>query len=147
MKRDDQILPLRLLQEERRNRMTASAKDRDRALAQAKPNDPFPQDVDMDMDDEAGLDDMGSSGGQGASGTKVVVIHPGSQNLRIGLASDALPKTVPMVIARKWRCSESEEYGEPRPKRLKLEDGSTPEPEKMFGQEVGLEMFLRMTVD
>ena len=138
LKRDDQILPLRLLQEERRNRMTANAKDRDRALAQAKPNDLPPPDVDMDMDDEAGLDEMGSSGGQDASGTKVVVIHPGSQNLRIGLASDALPKTVPMVIARKWRCNEAEESGrEPRPKRLKLEDGSTPEPEKMFGQEVG----------
>jgi actin-related protein 8 len=56
-------------------------------------------------------------------GAKIVIIHPGSQNLRIGLASDALPKTVPMCIARKWKESESEENGgEPAPKRLKLSD-------------------------
>jgi actin-related protein 8 len=118
--------------------MTASAKDRDRALAQARPTDLPPQDVEMDIDDDAGLDDMGSgSGDQDASGAKVIVIHPGSQNLRIGLASDPLPKTVPMVIARKWKHNEWEQDGgEPKPKRIKLDDGSTPEPEKMFGQEV-----------
>ena len=143
MKRDDQILPLRLLQEERRNRMAASAKDRDRALAQSKPNDLPPADVEMDIDEDAGIDDLGAvSNGLDASGTKVIVIHPGSQNLRIGLASDALPKTVPMVIARKWMCNESEEdYGEPRPKRIKLDDGSAPEPEVMFGQEVSFYSF------
>lgn len=118
--------------------MTASAKDRDRALAQAKPNDLPPPDIEMDIDDDAGLDEMGvGSGDQDASDTKIIVIHPGSQNLRVGLASDPLPKSVPMVIARKWEYSESEEDGtEPKPKRIRLEDGSTPEPEKMFGQEV-----------
>ncbi|KAK6353224.1 actin-like protein arp8 [Orbilia brochopaga] len=55
-------------------------------------------------------------------GSKVIVIHPGSRNLRIGRASDALPKTIPNVIARQHPSSESEEDGEPRPKRLKLED-------------------------
>ena len=117
--------------------MTANAKDRDRALAQARPNE-LPPDVDMDIDDEAGLDELGgTSGDQDASGSKVIVIHPGSQNLRIGLASDALPKTVPMVVARKWKCSESEEHGaEPLPKRQKLENGAYPEPESLFGQDV-----------
>ncbi|MCJ1386885.1 actin-like protein arp8 [Xylographa soralifera] len=137
LKRDDQILPLRLLQEERRNRLTASAKDRDRALARAKSNEP--PDVEMDMDEDAGIDELGGgSGDQDASGMKVVVIHPGSQNLRVGLASDPLPKTVPMVIARRWKCNESEESGgEPKPKRIRLDNGSTPEPEKMFGPEFG----------
>ena len=136
LKRDDQILPLRLLQEERRNRMTSNAKDRDRALAQSKVNDlPVPE-VDMDLDDDVGMDELGNVPGQDASGNKVIVIHPGSQNLRIGLASDALPKTVPMVIARKWKSSESEEDSEPLPKRMKLDDGSLPEPEMLFGQEV-----------
>ena len=97
-------------------------------------------DVDMtlDVDDEGGLDEMaGGSADQDASGTKVIVIHPGSQNLRIGLASDALPKTVPMVVARRWKCNESEEAGgESSPKRIKLDDGSYAEPEKMFGPEV-----------
>ena len=122
--------------------MTANAKDRDRALAQTRPNE-LPPDVDMDMDDEAGLDDLGGGpGDQDTSGSKVIVIHPGSQNLRIGLASDALPKTVPMVIARKWKFSESEESGaEPLPKRIKLDNGSYPEPEKLFGQDVWLHLF------
>jgi actin-related protein 8 len=73
-----------------------------------------------------------------ALGSKVIVIHVGSQNLRIGLASDALPKTVPMVIAKRSKRSESEEEGtEPKPKRLKMDDESPVEPEKMFGPEVG----------
>ena len=118
--------------------MTTSAKDRDRALAHSKPNEPPPPDVDMDIDDDVGMDDLGGTfGGLDASGNKVIVIHPGSQNLRIGLASDALPKTIPMVIARKWRFSESEEEDkEPKPRRTTFEDGSTPDPEQMFGQEV-----------
>lgn len=120
--------------------MTTTAKDRDRALAlaQAKSED-FPSaDPDIYIDDEVGMEDPnGLLTGQDALGSKVIVIHPGSQNLRIGLASDALPKTVPMVIARKWRLSESEDgRGEPRPKRLKLDDSGDPEPEKMFGDDV-----------
>ncbi|MCJ1350856.1 MAG: actin-like protein arp8 [Icmadophila ericetorum] len=135
LKRDDQILPLRLLQEERRNRMTSNAKDRDRALAESRASDiPVPA-VDMDLEDDVGMDELSSVPGQDASGNKVIVIHPGSQNLRIGLASDALPKTVPMVIARRWRSSESEEDPEPRPKRMKFDDDSLPEPEILFGQE------------
>lgn len=138
LKRDDQILPLRLQQDERRYRMTTTAKDRDRALAQVKPEE-FPGEQYMDIDDDVGIDESGSMlSGQDPLGSKVIVIHLGSQNLRIGLASDALPKTIPMVIAKKWDVSESEEGdGEPKPKRLKLEDGSELEPEEMFGDEVG----------
>ncbi len=84
----------------------------------------------MGDDNEATL-----PGGE-APESKVIVIHPGSQNLRIGLANDALPKTVPMVIARRSVRSESEEDGgEPIPKRRKLENGTQLEPEKMFGEE------------
>ena len=118
--------------------MATNAKDRDRALAQARPNElPLP-DGDMDIDDDVAVDDAGGTlTGQDALGSKVIVIHPGSQNLRIGLASDALPKTVPMVIARKWGSNESEENGgEPKPKRLKREHGPVVEPEKLFGEEV-----------
>jgi len=138
LKRDDQILVFRLQNEERRNRMATNAKDRDRALAQARPNElPLP-DGDMDIDDDVAAEDSGGAlTGQDASGSKVIVIHPGSQNLRIGLASDALPKTVPMVIARKWRENESEEDGgEPRPKRVKREHDAVLEPERLFGEEV-----------
>ena len=82
LKRDDQILPLRLLQEERRNQMMAKARDKDRNLNQD--NEHQASGVDIDMDDEAG-DDAGDIFSEGdAIGSKVVIIHPGSQNLRIG---------------------------------------------------------------
>ncbi len=148
LKRDDQILPLRLLQEDRRTRMIAKAKDRDRELAGVNINDPAPSGVDIDIDDDAGLEDGGELlTGQDALGSKVMVIHPGSQNLRIGLASDALPKTVPMAIARQWKTSESEEYeGEPSPKRRKLDGVTQMEPEKMFGEDFSTQ-YARMCAD
>ncbi len=118
--------------------MTTNAKDRDRALAQAGPGDVPGGDVEPDIEDDVGVEETGGLlTGYDALGSKVIVIHLGSQNLRIGLASDALPKTVPMVIARKWEYSESEaEGGEPKPKRRKLDDGSDMEPERLFGDEV-----------
>lgn len=126
--------------------MTTNAKDRDRALAQFKPGELLVPDIEMDLDDDVGLDEGSGLVGQDALGSKIIVIHPGSQNLRIGLASDALPKTVPMVIARRSTTTESEEDGgEPRPKRLKLDNDSLMEPEKMFGDEVGTPVSARQT--
>ena len=134
LKRDDQILPLRLLQEERRNRMMAKARDKDRNLNQE--TEPQASGADLDLDDDVGDDAEAPLPGGDALGSKVIVIHPGSQNLRIGLANDALPKTVPMVIARRSDESEYEEDGgEPNPKRRKLENGIHMEPEKMFGED------------
>ena len=127
LKRDEQILAYRLQQEEARNRMVKQARDKDRALAQGRPIGP---DGDVEMDD-----DQDEVEDEATTGSKTIVIHIGSQNLRIGLASDALPKTVPMVIARRAQQSESEEDSEePRPKRVKVDDGR-PEPEKQFGEE------------
>ncbi|KAK6332218.1 actin-like protein arp8, variant 2 [Orbilia javanica] len=57
-------------------------------------------------------------------GSRVIIIHPGSRNLRIGRASDALPKTIPNVIARQNPESEWEEDPHPRPKRLRMEEDS-----------------------
>jgi actin-related protein 8 len=125
MKRDDQILPLRLQNEANRDRMIRNAKDRDRALARTGTTDvPIPTNGEGDLEDEDGSasDDFDSS--------KIIVIHPGSQNLRIGLASDALPKTIPMAVAQKWSETESEEY-EARPKRQKLDAT----PDQQFGEE------------
>ncbi|EXJ69087.1 uncharacterized protein A1O5_08022 [Cladophialophora psammophila CBS 110553] len=129
LKRDEQILAFRSQQEEARNKMVKQAKDRDRALAQGKTVGP---DGDIEMEDgEEEAEDEASSG------AKTIVIHIGSQNLRVGLANDALPKTVPMVIARRSAKSESEEGdGEPAPKRAKLDNGlPPPEPEKRFGED------------
>jgi actin-related protein 8 len=53
-------------------------------------------------------------------GSKIIVIHPGSQNLRLGFASDALPKSIPNVIAKKSDKAEFE-IQERWPKRMKLD--------------------------
>lgn len=37
--------------------------------------------------------------------TNVVVVHPGSRSLKIGLASDAFPKEIPHVVARKLKLN------------------------------------------
>lgn len=115
--------------------MTKSAKDRDRALAMSKSNDLGISEADADADGDTNMDEAEETPTE-TVGSKVIVIHVGSQNLRIGLSSDALPKTIPMVIARKAATSESEDHEEPYPKRLKLDDGTEMEPEKMFGPEV-----------
>ncbi|KAF2086735.1 actin-like ATPase domain-containing protein [Saccharata proteae CBS 121410] len=125
LKRDDQFLAYRTQNEEATSRMVREARDKDRALAQG-----------VDVADEATAEENGAAiATQEAFGSKVVVIHMGSQNLRIGLASDALPKTVPMVIARKWPQNESEEDGQPRPKRLKVDNEVPEQCEKWFGDE------------
>lgn len=115
--------------------MTKSAKDRDRALAMAKPNEAAEAEAEAEADGDATMEDAEETPAE-AVGSKVIVIHIGSQNLRIGLASDALPKTVPMVIARKSATNESEDHEEPKPKRQKRDDGSLEEPESLFGPEV-----------
>jgi actin-related protein 8 len=125
MKRDGQILSLRLRDDDNRERMIKNAKDKDRALARTGNTDvPLPSTAEGDLED----DDTGASDGVDAS--KIIAIHPGSQNLRIGFASDALPKSIPMTIACKWPITESEEY-ETRPKRQKLNTT----PDQQFGEE------------
>lgn len=115
--------------------MTKEARDRDRALAL---NGRTGADGEMYAEDEIlPEENVAAAGGQEVWGSKIVVVHPGSQNLRIGLASDALPRTVPMVIARKWNQTESEDESEgPLPKRAKTSDDEDIEPEKLFGDEV-----------
>ena len=122
--------------------MATNLKNKDRALALG-PNDVPAGDIGLDIDDDIGVDDVGGATGQDPLGSKVIVIHPGSQNLRIGLASDALPKSIPMVIARRSNMSEFEEYGgEPKPKRQRTDDGSLLEPEKMFGDDVSNNIYI-----
>ncbi|KAJ8114523.1 hypothetical protein ONZ43_g4885 [Nemania bipapillata] len=104
MKRDDQVLALRLQTEAARDRLVQSAKDRDRALAQnGLAEVPLP--VANIQPEEAAVPSS-----DGTDPSKVIVIHPGSQNLRIGFASDALPKTIPMTVATKFPQTESEMY-------------------------------------
>lgn len=132
LKRDDQVLAIRLQQEERLNARKKAAVDVDRARAQAAQEGlPFTE-PDPDLDDDVAMDDVGSDN----YGSKTIVIHIGSQNLRIGLATDVLPKTVPMVIAKKAARSEAED-SEPVPKRLKLDEDALPN--EKFGEEFSRE--------
>lgn len=113
--------------------MAKTAKDKDRALAMAKAE---ATEAEGEADGDATMEDADETPAE-AAGSKVIVIHIGSQNLRIGLSSDALPKTLPMVIARKSTTNESEDRAEPKPKRAKREDGEEEDPENKFGPEVG----------
>ncbi|KAJ9137244.1 Actin-related protein 8 [Pleurostoma richardsiae] len=102
MKRDDQILALRLQGEANRDRLVQSAKDRDRALAfNQKGEVPLPI---ADLEPE----DASTPTTDALDPSHIIVIHPGSQNLRIGFASDALPKSIPMTLATRFPQTESE---------------------------------------
>lgn len=139
LKRDDQYLAFRLANEEARIKMTKSAKDRDRARAMDKSNEEVDAEAEAEADADANEDDEEEEEEEAtteAAGSKVIVIHVGSQNLRIGLSSDALPKTMPMVIARKSSTNESDDREEPKPKRFKRDDGTEEDPERVFGPEV-----------
>ncbi|TGO62792.1 hypothetical protein BCON_0017g00330 [Botryotinia convoluta] len=120
-KRDDQLLASRLQNEANQEKLIRDAKNKDRALARTGTAD-VPLPMDEDEEDTDATDELAAS--------KIIVIHPGSQNLRIGLANDALPKTVIMAIAERFPVTESQEY-EPRPKRQNFE---LP-PEQQFGEE------------
>lgn len=133
LKREEQFLAFRAPAEEATARMVQAARDKDRALAFGAPTEGAPE-----QGEEGAVDDTAIPSSH-ADPSKLVIIHPGSQNLRIGFGTDALPKSVPMVIARRWKENESEEGdGEPCPKRLKV-DGAVPAaayPEKWFGEDV-----------
>jgi actin-related protein 8 len=122
MKRDDQVLALRLQEDETRDRLVRSAKNRDRALNGHDGELPLPV---PDLQEEES-----TSGSDPSDPTRVIVIHPGSQNLRIGLASDALPKTIPAVLATRSRQTESEIL-EASP----LRENMTGNPDQIFSEE------------
>ena len=104
MKRDDQILALRLQNEANRDKLVQNARDRDRALSK-----PANGEIPLPVPDLA--DDDGTATPSAAvDPSRIIVIHPGSQNLRIGFASDALPKTIPTALATKFPQTESEMY-------------------------------------
>ncbi|EGP89779.1 actin-related protein, ARP8 class [Zymoseptoria tritici IPO323] len=131
LKRDDQVLALRLQQEERLDRRKKAAVDLDRARAQNGQEGPFP-DADPDLDEDDSMEDVDGEN----YGSKTIIIHVGSQNLRLGFATDALPKTVPMVIARRADHTEAED-SEPVPKRIKLDEDAPSE--TWFGEDFAKE--------
>lgn len=67
---------------------------------------------DDDDDDEDDDDNEAEEGvqGKGSMGHDTIVIHPGSEFMRIGRATDGLPHSVPMVIAIKNKQKDNSEY-------------------------------------
>ncbi|TGZ77044.1 chromatin remodeling complex subunit [Ascodesmis nigricans] len=129
LKRDDQIMVLReqgeealrqqAIQLEKQKRVDQMSLDPAAILSRDA-------DVDGDGEKEDGDEDENEEEAVERRGAKVIVIHPGSQNLRLGFASDVVPKSMPFVIARR---GETPEYltEEQSPKRVKLDDdGDTP---------------------
>lgn len=107
--------------------MARVARDRDRALQQDASTTHY---GDGEGDDTMAADE-GMIDGIDTFGSKVVVIQPGSQNLRIGLASDALPKTVPMCVARRLPAGVRNEEipvagSEPKAKRRRVGEVTEP---------------------
>lgn len=102
MKRDDQVLALRLQNDANRDRLVQNARDRDRYLSK-----PANGELPLPVPDLA-EDDGAATPSAGIDPSRIIVIHPGSQNLRIGFASDALPKTIPTTLATKFPQTESE---------------------------------------
>ncbi|KAK0389178.1 hypothetical protein NLU13_2753 [Sarocladium strictum] len=124
MKRDDQVLALRLQNDANRDRLVQSARERDRYLSKPA-NGELPVLV-----PELGEDDGAATPLTGIDPSRIIVIHPGSQNLRIGFASDALPKTIPTTLATKFPQTESEMH-EALPRR-QFEAKTT---EQQYGEE------------
>ncbi|BFZ56690.1 Actin-like protein arp8 [Savitreella phatthalungensis] len=92
LKNDNQTLSTRLIQDNLK-KAAAAKSQREAAAAAAKAGTP---------DDTASLapEDEDDAAEQ-AAGSKTIVLHLGSSNMRVGLASAYQPETVPMVIARR----------------------------------------------
>lgn len=73
----------------------------------------------------------------GIDASRIIVIHPGSQNIRFGFASDALPKTMPMITALPYPVTESS-VNQPLPRRVQKKSGAEQKkekPEEIFGED------------
>ncbi|KAF9934530.1 actin-like protein arp8 [Linnemannia zychae] len=69
--------------------------------------DEFSSDSDSEESVTNEMDENGEARSSADMGKKVIVIHPGSRNLRIGRASDAYPIVTPHCIARRTRVPPS----------------------------------------
>lgn len=129
MKRDTQILPLRLQFDANLDRIAQNAKDRDRERA-LNPKGEVPLGLPEEDEYEAQAEDGSVPGKNASDPSRIIIIHPGSQNLRIGFASDALPKTIPMTLATRFPQTESEQY-EALPRR----QFEAKTPDEQYGEE------------
>lgn len=102
LKKDEQAF---ILRERRQLRLSKQKSNQSKSTPQI--NDDEDEELDEDEEDiddnEEDLDENDKDGVEKKVrkryGSDVLVLHPGSRYLRIGLASDIYPKTVPFVIA------------------------------------------------
>ncbi|CAH1797829.1 unnamed protein product [Owenia fusiformis] len=80
-------------------------------------------------------------------GTAIVVIHPGSQYLRIGRASDTFPQTVPHCIARRHKSSGQKNYEDPLVLRRERQHADIKSQEKIGIRQAEDAIKLRPTID
>lgn len=120
LKKDEQAMLIRNWRNEKN--LQTQSKDPSKAnnASEAKKTTNGDDDDDDDDDD----DNEGEEGapGKGSMGHDTIVIHPGSQLMRIGRATDGLPNSVPMVIAVPNTSTEELEYPV-FPERSTYEDG------------------------
>lgn len=92
-------------------------------------------DVDAEVADGAGEDANGDKAAK-RPGADVVVIHPGSSNLRIGKATDTVPITIPSVVAiKKSPPGSPEDYLPARPERIVNQGDDEDDVDYSFGSE------------
>lgn len=95
LRRDDQVMFYREWNEEQRR-----VKEQKNALAGTGASTPLP--------DAVSGDTQPPNEEKIPQGAKTIVIHIGSRNLRVGLASQAYPKTTPFVIAHRMTANGAE---------------------------------------
>jgi len=98
LKKDDQIFILRERKQIRLNKVQQKQEKKeqgtpipDAPTSNATPIPGADDDEEMEDDEVEEIEDR--------LGSKTIVIHPGSRNIRIGLGSDVYPKTFPFVLA------------------------------------------------
>ncbi|ANB12697.1 Arp8p [Sugiyamaella lignohabitans] len=108
LKRDDQIFFNRQWAEQQKSIKEKEAKEKElkaekKAAIKLKLEESGATDnLDEDeIDDEEDEDDSEEEKEELAAGARTLVVHFGSRNLRLGLASQVYPKTVPNVIAHR----------------------------------------------
>lgn len=96
LKKDEQAMLIRNW----RNEKNVQTQNKDPLKASSSdPKKTANGDDDDDDDDDDDNDGEDGAPGKGSMGHDTIVIHPGSQVMRIGRATDGLPHSVPMVIA------------------------------------------------
>lgn len=139
LRKDDQVMFYREWNEEMKRQKELKDLEKSKPTATAAAATDTPNDTPGATPAPAGPDDPVSASAEEKQpvGSKTIVLHLGSRNLRLGLASQAYPKSTPNVIAHKLQPGESPPPLPVFPQRNSTtdEDGGEVPPDLMFGAE------------